>query len=193
MSHCCHHTSGAKPTDILTAEHNVIKRMIAVLNRAVDRLEGGEQVSPEVFRKAADFIRNFADKCHHMKEQDTLFPTLVQRGMPQEDGPIGVMLIEHDRGRAFTKGMAEATESYAAGDQEAKKAIIANARGFGELLIQHIDKEDNVLYVMANNLLTDSDQAELLEKFEVAEASMGEGTHEKYIALVEELEKAFGE
>jgi len=58
--------------------------------------------------------------------------------------------------------------------------------------LQHIDKEDNVLYVMANRILSDSDQDELLEKFEAAEAAMGQGTHEKYLQLVEQLEKEWG-
>jgi hemerythrin-like domain-containing protein len=192
MSHCCHHTAGAKPTDILTGEHNVIKRMIAVLRKAADQLERGEEVSPEVFRGGVDFIRTFADRCHHGKEQDQLFPVMAQRGVPQEGGPIGVMLIEHDQGRAFTRALAEATEAYAAGDAAAKKEIIRNARGYAELLTQHIHKEDNVLYVMANRVLTQDDQAQLLEEFEAVEASMGEGTHEKYTGLVEDLERQFG-
>jgi len=192
MSQCHHHEGLNKPTDILTEEHNVIKRLIAVLHRAADRLEGGEAVPAEVFRQAVDFIRTFGDKCHHAKEQDILFPALVERGMPQEEGPIAVMLYEHDQGRAYTSAMAEATEAYAQGDEKAKEKIITNARGYGDLLLQHIDKEDNVLYVMANRILSDSDQDELLEKFEAAEAAMGQGTHEKYLQLVEQLEKEWG-
>lgn len=194
MSECHHHHHGhaGKPTDILTEEHEVIKRLIAVLQAASDRLERGDEVSPEVFRKAADFIRTFADKCHHGKEQDQLFPAMEQRGIPGEGGPIGVMLLEHDQGRAFTKQMADATEAYAAGDVKARSQIIAGARGYADLLGQHIDKENNILYPMANNVLTEADQHDLLKAFVAAEEAMGEGTHEKYLALVEELEKQFG-
>lgn len=193
MAHCHHpHQQADHATDILVEEHQVIKRIIAVLNAAAGKLEAGQEVSPDVFRQAVDFIRTFADRCHHGKEQDLLFPVLEQRGVPRDGGPIGVMLYEHDQGRAFVKQMAEATEAVAAGNEAAKAELLEGARGYADLLTEHIYKEDNILYPLANRVLSEADQRELLERFEGVEEAMGEGTHERYVALVEKLEAQLG-
>lgn len=177
-------------TDQLKEEHKVIERMLDVLRVASDRLERGEEVSMDVFREAVDFIRNFADRCHHGKEEETLFPVLEERGIPREGGPIGVMLTEHEQGRGFVGALTEAVERYARGDEAAKAVIIENARGYVNLLRQHIPKEDTVLFPMVDRLLGDEDQRRLLERFEeVEEERIGKGKHQHYIDLVyEELD-----
>jgi len=179
-----------RPTDILMEEHQVILRIVAVLNAAVEKLQAGQEVPLEVFRQAVDFIRTFADRCHHGKEQDLLFPMLEQRGIPRQGGPIGVMLYEHDQGRAFVKQMAEALEAW--GEEEARAQLLEGARGYAQLLSQHILKEDRVLYPMADQVLSAADQQELLEEFEAVEAALGEGLHQRYVAVVEALEAQLG-
>jgi len=179
-----------EPTEELKHEHRVIERVLRILEKASRRLEAGDSVPPEVFGKSIDFIRNFADKCHHGKEQDTLFPVLVEHGIPKEGGPIGVMLAEHDEGRAYVRGMAEALSKHRAGDVGAAADIAHNARGYAQLLEQHIQKEDNVLYPMAERVLSEEEKVELADKFEQVEREvMGEGKHEEYLRLVEGLEK----
>ena len=178
------------PTGILSEEHKIIKRMLTVLNVACEKLEKGEDVSPELFRKSVDFIRTFADRCHHGKEEETLFPLIEQRGIPREGGPIGMMCTEHEEGRSFVKALADAIEKYQQGEQNAKNSIIKNARGYTYLLAQHIPKEDDILYPMADNVLGESDQKRLLELFEKVEKErMGAAKHHEYIHLVDELEK----
>jgi len=180
-------------TENLKEEHQVILRMIKVLIVASDKLEKGEDVPPEVFKKAVDFIRTFADRCHHGKEQDTLFPLMEERGILRHRGPIAVMLMEHEQGRQFVKGLAEALARYQSGDKTAKSAIVENARGYAELLDQHIYKEDNILYPMGDKVLSQSDNRELLEKFEKIEREIiGEGKHEYYLRMISELEKELG-
>ncbi|WP_309492787.1 hemerythrin domain-containing protein [Candidatus Hecatella orcuttiae] len=179
-------------TDILKEEHRMIKRMLKVLTAAAQKLEGGEEVSPAVFEEVIDFIRTFADRCHHGKEEQTLFPVLERRGLPREGGPTGTMRMEHERGREFVKAMAQAVERYRGGDEEAKHAIVANARGYVDLLTQHISKEDDVLYPLAEQVLGKKEHVELLEKFEEVEKTMvGEGKHQQYIKLLERLEREF--
>jgi len=180
-------------TENLKEEHQVILRMIKVLIVASERLERGEDVSLDVFKKALDFIRTFADRCHHGKEQDTLFPALGERGIPTQGGPIAVMLMEHEQGRQFVRGLAEAVARYESSDNTAKSAIIENARGYAELLDQHIYKEDNILYPMGDRVLSQADNEELLEKFEKIEKEIiGEGKHEYYQHMIGELEKELG-
>lgn len=184
------HAHAESPTEILKEEHKAIKRMLTILNVACERLERGEKVSPDIFRRAIEFIRNFADSCHYGKEEETLFPLVEQRGIPREGGPTGVMRMEHEQGRSFVKALAEAVERYEQGDESAKADIIENARGYTQLLAQHIPKEDDILYPLADKILTLSDRKELLEKFEKVERErIGEGKHQEYLHLVEKLEK----
>ncbi len=171
------------PTEALKREHRLIERLLRVLERASRRLEGGEQVPPELFKKSLEFIRTFADRCHHGKEEELLFPLLERRGVPKEGGPIGVMLSEHEEGRGLVRGLAEAISS------EAREKIIQSARSYIQLLSQHIQKEDDVLFPMADHLLSESEQRELLERFEGIERErIGEGVHERFEQLILELE-----
>jgi hemerythrin-like domain-containing protein len=177
-------------TDILSSEHRVIERVIAVLSTAANRLEAGETVRPGFFLEAATFIKGFADGCHHAKEEGVLFQMMADSGMPVQGGPIGVMLYEHEQGRAFTKGMREAAEKLQAGDASAGPNVVANARGYAALLTQHIHKEDNILFPMANRVIPADQYDEVFEGFErVEHEETGEGVHEKYLAMAEALEK----
>jgi len=182
-----------RPTEVLKQEHEVIKRMIGILETACDRLERGEELPANLFRQVVDFIRTFADRCHHGKEEDFLFPRLEERGIPREGGPLEVMLLEHEEGRHFVRGMAEAAEKYGRGEAGAKAALVENARGYTTLLTSHIAKENDVLYPMGEQVLTEADEQELLERFEeVEQVRIGEGKHEEYHQLVHRLEAQLG-
>ena len=88
-----------KSVERLTAEHELIERGLNLLEEAVARLEAGQPL-PEGFPPwALRFFTQFADQCHHAKEEDVFFPVLKQRGIPEQGGPIGVMLHEHGLGR----------------------------------------------------------------------------------------------
>ncbi len=177
-------------TDILMSEHRVIERVIASLEAQAGRLAAGEAARPGFFLDAADFIKGFADGCHHRKEEGVLFEAIVGAGLPREVGPIGVMLSEHEQGRAFTRGMRAAAERLAAGDASAAREVIANARGYAALLRQHIQKEDGILFPMAAQVIPSPQHAGVVEAFEhVEHEETGEGVHEKYLALAEALER----
>jgi hemerythrin-like domain-containing protein len=185
-------------TDILMSEHRVIERVIASLETAAARLERGEDVRPGFFLDAADFVKGFADGCHHKKEEGVLFPTLVANGMPQRGGPIAVMLAEHEQGRAYIRGLREAASRLealgpSAGQSDAltaaRQAVIANAQGYAHLLREHIAKEDGVLFPMAAQVIPLAKQGAVVEEFErVEHEETGEGVHEKYLALAGKLE-----
>lgn len=177
-------------TEELKEEHRIIERMLAVLEATAAKAKAGQEPQPDFFPKVVDFIRNFADRCHHGKEEDNLFPAMEKRGIPKQGGPIGVMLLEHDQGRAYVRGMDEAGQRFASGDKTALKTAIENALAYAELLRQHIDKEDNILYQMADQALTPADQQGLLSKFEQVERErIGPGKHEAYLKLIEDLER----
>ena len=177
-------------TKILMDEHRVIERVLAGMDIASSRLASGESIRERFFLDAADFIKGFADGCHHKKEEGILFPAMAAAGVPKEGGPIGVMLAEHEEGRRLTRAMRAAAERLLAGETLAKEAIAANARSYVALLRQHIAKEDNVLFPMADRVIPSTDQAGLAEAFErVEHEETGEGVHEKFLALAQTLEQ----
>src|SRR4030042_3220720 len=108
-----------KSTEILKNEHKAILLMLEVAESVSRKLEAGENVPAEHLTEIVDFIRGFADKCHHAKEEDLLFPAMVKTGIPRQGGPIGVMLIEHTEGRENVRTMNEAAEKEAACDRKA--------------------------------------------------------------------------
>ena len=145
-------------------------------------------VSAKRVGKLVEFFQNFADRCHHSKEEDQLFVRMERRGVPVEGGPISVMLLEHDEGRRHVAAIAKAVSAAAAGNGSAVATVRQNLLAYAELLRRHIEKEDNILYPMADQILTAEDQQELAEGFERIEAQeIGKGVHEKYHRLAHEL------
>ena len=179
-----------RPTEVLRHEHRLIERLLRVLEKAAAGLERGEEVSPEVFKSSLEFIRIVADRCHHGKEEGSLFPLLEQRGVRWEGGPLGALLQEHDRGRELVRGLAEGVAKYGGGDLEAREEIIENVKGYIQLLTQHIQKEDDVLFPIADHLLSQDEQQRLLEEFAEVEGEIGGGVHERFEELLPELEES---
>jgi len=176
------------PTTVLSSEHRIIEIVLTCLERMADEAAENGQVNREPAAQAIDFIRNFADRCHHGKEEDHLFTTLNAKGMPREGGPVGVMLHEHEQGRAAVKQMAESLDAASDGDGAAVATFVDAARGYVLLLRNHIHKEDNILFPMADRFLSSDDQDELMKTFERVESEhMGIGTHEKYIDIARRL------
>ncbi len=182
-----------RPTEILMQEHRVIEQVLDCLETMAQRAEAGEGVDLESAKQAIDFFRNFADRCHHGKEEDCLFPLLEQKGFSREQGPTGVMLHEHEEGRRHVRGMDQATSAITAGDSAATADFVSHARAFTQLLREHILKEDHCLFQMTDRALSEQDQSRLLESFaHVEHDDMGPGTHEKYLSIAAELVKRFG-
>ncbi len=191
MSHpCSSHDVNVSPTQVLKDEHRVIEKVLDATERALRH----DSIDRSFFEKALDFFRNFADGCHHAKEEDELFPVLEKLGIPRDGGPIGCMLKEHEEGRSCVRVIADNLEAAAGGNRTAVEAVRQAAENYIELLRQHIQKEDNVLFVMAEQALGPEEQKLLLAAFDVAERSNGKcGKHERYVALADELSQwAFG-
>jgi hemerythrin-like domain-containing protein len=136
-------------TSRLRAEHQLILQVADALETLVARSESGDS-DFDALADCISFIRLFADACHHGKEEDLLFPALEARGMPHDQGPIAVMLFEHQQGRAFAKAMAAALDEARAGDEEALTKLRSAATGYVHLIRGHINKEDHVLFEMAD-------------------------------------------
>lgn len=167
-------------TQVLRNEHDAIVRMLDATQQVAGSLAAGASIPPHILSDSVEFFRLFADRCHHGKEEELLFPALEKKGIPRSGGPIGVMLVEHDSGRMLIAEMAEAAKAYESGDKEAGQKWASAAMNYSRLLRDHIAKENNVLFVMAERLLTAAEQQQLAAGFEEIEIQkMGEGTHER--------------
>lgn len=184
----CGHHSVATATALLSDEHRVIERVLEAIDKMTRRTASD---SIPAWKKALEFIRGFADQCHHFKEENVLFPALEAHGIPRDGGPVGMMLIEHEEGRALVRGMAAALARVESGDRAAEGALFENARHYLRLLREHIQKEDEILFQMANEVIPADEQRQLLGSFETHEAEeMGAGAHEHYLKIARELENA---
>jgi len=169
-------------TQQLRDEHEGIKIMLRVLEVLADRAREGTGFDTGDAGKIIEFLRVFADTCHHGKEEEFLFPALEAAGIPRQGGPVGVMLEEHESGRAFIKAMSEAL---AAGDRQ---AFAQAATNYATLLNAHIQKENEVLFKMAEGVLSPQEQEQLFTCFErIEEERIGPGVHEAFHALIDTL------
>jgi len=181
-----------RPTEVLKKEHKAIELMLKVLEKFCEKIESEKEVNQEHLDQILEFIKVFGNQCHHAKEEELLFPAMEDMGMPREGGPIGVMLTEHDMGRNYVKGMSAATQKYKAGDKDALSDITENARNYITLLREHIDKEDTILYQMADTHLSAEKEEELLEGFEKLERDrIGIDKHEGFHRLLQHLEEVY--
>jgi len=179
-------------TEQLKAEHKGIKLMLRIIEKMCERLKSGGSVEPEHLEQVLEFLKVFADKCHHAKEEELLFPALEKIGVPREGGPIGVMLAEHDKAREYVKGISEGIARYKAGERRAAAKIVENGMAYIRILTAHIDKEDYVLYPVADAKLPRDIQDELLAKFDKVEIQkIGAGKHEQFHKMLENLEKVY--
>ena len=137
--------------------------------------------------KQLHFLKEFADKCHHGKEEGILFPALTQAGIPERGGPVGVMLSEHMLGRDLIKKMEDAL-----GNALDYKKFATAAKEYVSLLQSHIEKENSVLFPMAERTLDAARLESLFESFEEHEEKViGHGRHEELHGMLKELRSKY--
>jgi hemerythrin-like domain-containing protein len=177
-----------KPTEILMEEHRVIERVLTALERAAGRLSRGEEVYLRFFIGTSVFIKNFVDDYHHKKEEGVLFPALVENGLNDEAGPVAMMLAEHEEERRLSQRMRQMTERLQAGDAHARDLVIQSGLGYVRLVRQHIIKEDNVLFPVADKVIPVNQQDQIIEAFNrIKYVEDGEELHAKYYGLADRL------
>ena len=155
------------PIAELKDEHQAVKLTLKILGEISSRLSQGRDVDLTHLDQLLEFLTTFVDRCHHGKEEDLLFPALEKAGVPREGGPIGVMLHEHDQGRDYIRGLRQGVADLKSGDKSGVTKIVENIEGYSELLSRHIEKEDNILYPMAEKAFSDEQNEALLEGFTV--------------------------
>lgn len=153
-----------RPTRQLVREHERILLALDVLDRLADGAAAGA-LDPGRIERLLDFLVAYADRRHHAKEEQVLFPKLAERGLPSDGGPVGVMLEEHEEGRDAIADMRDALAGAARGEAEGGARFAQAAAAYSSLLREHIEKEDAVLFPMAEDLLDDDGAAEVARGF----------------------------
>lgn len=176
-----------KSTKQLMADHAVIFQAIQVLTAMNGEIDKERDVSVADIRSLLAFLREFADSCHHVKEEAIFFPALIQAGMPAQAGPLSVMLYEHEKARALINAMQNAI------DRDNKKEFLLYSTRYVQLLNQHIEKENYILFDMAEQMLTPDGDEKIFEEFEKFETTtIGEQTHARLHRSIEGLAAKYG-
>jgi hemerythrin-like domain-containing protein len=178
-----------KPIRILEEEHHFIQKVVSAMAVLAERLEAGREVEAKTLRDIVDFMRTFADKCHHGKEEAHLFTLLEKKGVPMRGCPLGILIAEHQKGRDLVKQLTEASDSYANGNASAREAVKKNLRSLTELYPNHIWKEEYLAFPMADKILSSEEQRELYEKFESVEKEIGLDVHQRFEKFAEVIEE----
>lgn len=175
-----------KATQDLRNEHDSILYVLKIL----DKMMLSDSISIEQRLRYYDelvyFLKTFADKCHHGKEENYLFHELIGKGIAGEGGPVGVMLKEHEEGRNYIAQMSRKL------DEKKIDEFHNAASGYSELLRRHIEKENNVLFVIADKVISEDEQDNLYELFEKYEEEViGHGVHEKLHVMIDTWAEIF--
>jgi hemerythrin-like domain-containing protein len=151
------------PLDRLREEHRIILSALELLERAASREAARGHVAEPWWIGAVEWLRAFADRHHHAKEETALFPAMVKAGVPSDGGPIAVMLEEHVEGRRLVQAIAGET-----GDGRARAC-----RAYAALLRAHIDKENEIVFPLAEDVLDVAAVRGLRCEFDAVEAEQG--------------------
>lgn len=175
------------PAGPLMKEHRLIERMIKLVSKEIKNIEKTGKTEAAFIDKVINFIRTYADKCHHGKEEDILFSALSDKNMkPEHDRIMDELLNEHVYGRKTIKLLSQAKEKYAGGDEEALGDIQARLKDLEELYPNHIDKEDNHFFLPVMEYFSRQEQDEMLADFAEFDKQM---IHKAYKSIVEALEE----
>ena len=167
------------PLKELVEEHNLIKRLLALIPNVIAEIDVKKSDHKVMITNVTDFIKNYADKYHHAKEEDILFKYFD----PSLD-IIQVMLHDHVSGRSFVSAILKGLET------ENNEIVKENLNNYCTLLTEHIYKEDNILYPWMDKGMDMRTVGEMFTKFAEVSLSMKE-TRLKYEQMIVSFEEKF--
>ncbi len=176
-------------TASLRRDHDLIEKVIKAMDSTIQLLNDGKQIPESILLPVIDFTKNFTDVCHHSKEENSLFPALEQAGMPKNMGPIAMMLMDHERSREIGASMEESAKEYLSSGDSTK--LISDMRQYVEHITEHLWKENNRLFMMAEARLQYVSQKVDKELTEIEESKLKDlgKSREHYEKLAENLTK----
>lgn len=171
-------------TEILMKDHEMTERVFAAVEKAF-----AEEAppTPGLVANLREYLVTYVDGCHNKKEERALFPLLAQRGIPSEGGPVAVMLAEHGQASELIRRIDAAAKGYVAGEAGQLPELKAAFGAYAELNKAHYWKDNDILYPLANRVLSPEDGAELVDEIEEIEQELGPSTRARYWKLAEEI------
>jgi hemerythrin-like domain-containing protein len=153
------------PIGPLMIEHRLIEKMIAVIRREVDKSEREGSIDSVFIDTAVDFIRTYADKCHHGKEEDILFRDLNKKDLPKGlKNIVSELIKEHKLGRKVVEELVEAKLRYMRGEKTALPAILNSLRYLTDFYPKHIEKEDRHFFIPCMEYFTAEEKDLMLKE-----------------------------
>ena len=180
------------PIDDLILEHARIKLMLRILEKVNEKIAGGEPASTEDLISGIMFLREFADRHHHLKEEGLLFPKIAKNIIPEEIGLINVLLKEHEEGRSYVRNMIESISKKEKSQSDFSEIFLDNSKKYIALLDQHINKENAVLFPQVRQSLSETQLEELKKRFKIMDRHiMASDRHEELHLIVHKLETTY--
>jgi hemerythrin-like domain-containing protein len=180
------------PIHLLSHEHRYILKVVHGLSVIDQELAAGRMPDLARLRNIVAFMREFADQCHHAKEEAILFPAMQDKGVPQQGCPLEGLLREHARGRELVGALAAAIDALEGGDDAAPAALREAIAGIQQLYPNHIWKEDEMVFPMARRLFTQAELEALGARFEQAEIDLGQD-HDRFVAFAGQMAALLGQ
>lgn len=175
--------------DTLLNDHQLIEKGLNLLEKQAEK---GEKLDTNICKAVLDFLWDYGEKCHNMREEKVYFPLLLDRGLPPM-GPIGVMLKEHEIEREQIGLLKDMIAQF----EESKKLpekFNSTALYYLNLTKEHIWKENDILYPMGKRVIQTDDEDYLeVEFLKIEKNSVGEGGYNRFLNLMNTLEKQAGE
>jgi hemerythrin-like domain-containing protein len=177
-----------KATEHLEDEHRTMERVVRVIGVLADELAEDRDIDGDILGDLCRFLRVYGHQCHHSKEESYLFPMLEDHGVPEEGCPLASLRHEHQRSRALTQELANASAEYTTNIRAGRATLVAVLRELAQFYPAHIWKEEYLLFPLARKVLSDQDDQRLMEEFSSAESDIFSSVHESYEQLATELE-----
>ena len=183
----------SSPTVMLEDEHKIIALIVGAAPVLASKLEEGRPVDTRLISGIVEFMRLYADQCHHGKEEELLFPLLADKGVPMHGCPIGGLITEHARGRILVKGLDEASSALTTNESDvsARDRLIANLRGIADLYPGHIWREDYMLFPMTCKILSKEEQDSLYAAFQKVDERIGNDVIDRLARFAQSLKDLF--
>ena len=175
------------PVDLLVQEHRIIERMVSPIKNEISRIKETKETNTNFIDVTVDFIRTYADHCHHGKEEGILFRELAKKTLSTEHATTMRELIEeHVYARKTTRNLADAKERFVKGSPEALKDVAKFLYDLAEFYPKHIEKEDKKFFYPVMAYFTQQEQETMLQECWAFDRKL---IHEKYAKIVDEMEK----
>lgn len=175
------------PTESLRKDHALIEKMLKALQTISSLLNNGKQIPESILNQAIDFSINFTNTCHHGKEEESLFPTLENKGMPREGGPIARMLYEHQITKNLAESIIKSTKNYVTYGNY--KELVKDIDNYIQHVSLHLSKENQRLFAMADIILKDQENQVNNNLIEVEQEKLNRigNSRDHYEKLIESL------